>query len=164
MRTKRSGVYSLVIGPYFYVGSTTDLDQRVFSHRCELRAGRHSPKLQRAWYEYQSAELHVLVECSKEELLVNEQIAIDWVFATEFCLNTGRCAENPNRGRKLSAERCAQIGEARRGKKHTPESIAKMASAKLGRPRSLETRAKISASLKRRYAQQSNVLNTCEVK
>ena len=78
----KSGVYEIVcrITGKRYIGSSATLGKRKESHLYSLRRGRHhSVKLQRAWDKYgeDSFVFNVLLICSKQMLLVYEQILID---------------------------------------------------------------------------------------
>lgn len=96
----------------------------------------------------------------------------------KFCSPT--CYADGMRGRKLTAEHRAKLGIARTGRKYpgrtvTPETRAKISAAlkgkpkspehaanagaaQRGRPKSPETRAKISATLKQRNANRSQIV------
>lgn len=78
----RSGIYKITCtaNGRFYIGSAVKFKARWSYHRRDARAGHHSSRhLQRAWNKYgESAfKFEVLMVCSKEDLIMYEQRAID---------------------------------------------------------------------------------------
>jgi group I intron endonuclease len=76
------GIYRIVNreNGRIYIGSTINLKQRFYSHRKDLRAGRHhSGRLQNAFNKYgeQQFLFEPLILCAKSDLLMYEQVLID---------------------------------------------------------------------------------------
>jgi len=64
--------------------------------------------------------------------------------SAEHCANISEA----KKGKKLSAEHCANISKRKKGKKHSEETRAKISEARKGMKLSEETRAKISKAMK----------------
>lgn len=129
----QSGLYMIenTVNGKRYYGSATRFSTRFRVHRCYLRKGTSpSIKLQNAWNKYgeDAFKFSVLLVCSKENLLMYEQLLLD---ATD-AVNTGYNI-------------CAKAGSAL-GVKRRPESIAKTRAASLGRKMSKEAIERIAAS------------------
>lgn len=71
-----------------YIGQSIDIESRFKSHCTALRCGKSPTKLQSAFNEYGLPILTVLLECSKEELDDNEDLAIEIYNSAEAGLNT----------------------------------------------------------------------------
>lgn len=153
-----TGIYEIVntVNGKRYVGSAVNLRYRLWRHRRELRLCiHHSSHLQRAWDKYGEGafEFRKILVCSKENLLMYEQRAIDGL-VPEY--NVNRNARSPL-GVKRTKEFCAaialrQIGnKGCLGYKHTDEARAKISASKIGKPcvghaQSEEAKEKISAA------------------
>ena len=117
----------------FYVGSTTNTQERFRTHRNRLRKGRHHSKhLQAAWNKYgEKVFVFFVVEDIPQGQSLRE--AEDrWLaehVGTEKCYNTSKYSDTPMRG------------------------IAKEDHPNFGRPKTEEERQAISATLKEFYAQ-----------
>lgn len=98
-----SGVYKLLVGPVFYIGSCSQFGRRLAGHRSDLTAGKHPNKrLQAAWDEHKTTELFILknvprkamdVESDKDHaarLKHNEQKFLDAEFDHPLCANESR--------------------------------------------------------------------------
>jgi len=154
-----SGIYEIVhvASGSRYIGSAVKFEKRWRSHISKLRRGvHHTLHLQRAWTkDGESAfTFRKLLICSKENLIMYEQRAID-ALNPEYnvCRTAGSCLGNKpsietrakiaasqmgnkhGAGHKLSPEACKKISELKRGKRY-----------KLGFVVSAETRAKLSAA------------------
>lgn len=153
-----------------YIGSSNRIRNRWTQHRARLRQGVHpNAGLQAAWDKHGEASMHfeVLLVCSRDMLIMYEQIAIN---AMNPKFNVRRIAES-NAGLKLSAETRARMSQARMGKTHTLETRAKLSATRKGiqfsdehraalrraraerGPVSEETKRKLSESCKRAYAE-----------
>ena len=140
-----------------YIGSGINIEKRRTEHFNALRKGVHHNKhLQRAWNKYGEDifEFKILLYCNSEELLGNEQDAMDYY--TELLGWAGLCNISPTAGSSLGVKRSmetrAKLSVSHKGKKFSPETRARMSAAgkgntnSRGAKRSLETRAKLSAS------------------
>lgn len=155
-----SGVYEIknLVNGKRYIGSAVDFGNRFRQHAQSLKRGdHHSIALQRAWVMYGpfAFQFNKLLVCSKENLIMYEQAAMD-AMKPEY-----NCAPRAGSrlGMKASDEVRKKHAEAARrtknfsGKKHTEESKAKISANRKGKgggPRSPERLAKISAALKGR--------------
>ena len=82
MSKKICGIYKITntINNKVYIGQSIDVKWRWYSHKCELRHGRHgNSHLQNAWslYGEDAFNFELLEECSKEDLNIREQYYID---------------------------------------------------------------------------------------
>lgn len=127
----KSGVY-VIRDPEgnCYIGSSTNLKQRRSFHFSSLRAGRHDNKrLQQSFDRHGEGGLTfaILLNCPADELLLQEQKAIDELMPT---LNISRTAGS-NRGVKMSPETCARLSQIRINQ--SAETRAKISVAGTGR-------------------------------
>ena len=92
--TKTSGIYKLSINNNFYIGSSTYLKKRLTNHKSQLKTNTHSnPNMLAAYKECQELKSEILELCTKEELLIREQVYIDQFFGTENCMNINSSAK-----------------------------------------------------------------------
>ncbi len=132
-----------------YIGSSMNMDHRWGRYkRLDCKA---QPAIYRSLKKYgvDAHEFSILQECSKDDLLVREQMFMDF-YKPE--LNVAKVAACPPsaKGKKRSAETRARMSEAQRGRKHTAASKAKMSASAMGRKVTAATKAKISATQKGR--------------
>jgi len=152
------GVYAIrhVASGRVYIGSSVQMYARWGQHVQNLTRGRHHSRyLQHAWakYGHDAFEFVVLETCLPEERIAREQAYIDQMRAAEPAhgFNISRTAglvtlsedgkrriSAANKGRQVSAEHRAAVGEAARN-----------------RVWALESRAKISANVKAARARKS---------
>lgn len=126
------GIYEIWCGPYFYQGSSKNIELRWKQHLNELRRGKHTnPAMQGAFNKYGWTEQSILVECDDSSRLRWEQDYLDANWGDEKYLNL-----NP----------VAVLPPSNKGKPHTPETRAKMRAASLGVTPNEETRAKLRAA------------------
>jgi group I intron endonuclease len=118
----RTGVYRIIntITKDFYIGSASRTSPnksksyrgfyvRINRHKMDLRANRHyNQKLQRAWNKYgeENFNFEILMICSPEECIKNEQYYLDLLSPT---YNIKKTAES-NLGIKLSEEHKKNLG------------------------------------------------------
>lgn len=171
-----TGIYEIVntINGKRYVGSAVTIRGRFNVHRMLLRRGRHhSPKLQRSWDKHGEASFvfRKLLVCSRENLVMYEQIAMDalkpeynillvagsalghkWNAAQREAARVRNTTRNPFKGRKHSPETLALMSAVKvgkpspiKGRPRSQEAVEKTAASHRGRRRSDETRAKIAA-------------------
>jgi group I intron endonuclease len=175
---KNTGIYEIrnTLNGKRYVGSAVSFEARWKLHRFHLGKGKHhSRHLQASWDKHGSAafEFRTLLICSRHNLLMYEQAAID-ALNPEF--NTARTAgswlglkHSEETKRKLSILKMGN--QATLGYKHRPESLERLrlkqmgvssptkgtkrnadavaatASAHRGMKRSAETRRRISEAM-----------------
>lgn len=167
---KASGIYRIMntVNGKGYVGSAVNMEKRLYSHhRSELRGGVHANgKLQAAWKKYgePAFRFEVLLVCSKENLIMYEQRAIDMYGAVRngynICPTAGsqfgrrwklppeqsKAKSERMKGRKLTLEHRAKISAAKLGVPLSPEHAAKTRAMNIGRKHSAASRANYSAS------------------
>lgn len=169
-----TGIYEIrnTVNGKRYVGSAVSFWNRWRTHVQSLKRGdHHSIALQRAWKAYGPAafQFNKLLACSKENLILYEQICMD-AYRPEYNIapkagsqlgfkmrpeSRALLSESAKRtknfsGRKHTEESKAKISESRKGKgggQRTPERLAKIGAAHRGMPKSEEHKAKISATL-----------------
>ncbi len=137
-----------------YIGSAADMENRRKRHLWELRAGRHvNKKLLNAFRKYgeEAFEFEVLAHCPEEDLLWQEQIAIDAFDAYRIGYNMSPIAGRPMAGRKHSDE-TKQLMSGPRGKQ-SAEWVEKRTALKRGRPLSEKNRQGIVKSWEIRKAE-----------
>lgn len=156
-------IYKIIntVNGKFYVGSTTNTQERFRIHRSRLRRGRHhSPHLQAAWIKYgeQAFVFHVIETVPAGQSLQAAEDA--WLAAhvgQPHCYNTSRFSDAPWRGgpkekhpsfgRPKTANERAVLSQRlkafyasdpenhpRLGKTHTPETKAKISASKRANP------------------------------
>lgn len=147
------GIYAIRCLPdgRVYVGQSRRIMGRWRDHLRELREGRGSPKLQKAWDQYGPCQFsfEVLEDVTNpDDMKGLEQHYIDTLRSVTDGLNTLPTAGS-FKGYTPDAEARRKIGEASRNR--SPETLSKMRQAKLGKkrgPPSPETRQKMSAALR----------------
>jgi group I intron endonuclease len=121
------------------------------------RGDHHSRALQRAWLRYtpRAFQFNKLLACSKENLIMYEQIFIDALQPEYNCAPRA----GSNLGLKMSVESRAKLSEAAKrtrnftGKTHSAESRSKISASRSGKgggPMSQERKDKIGAAHKGR--------------
>ena len=138
----RPGVYKLVIGERYYIGSTKRLSRRKSAHWQMLTKQRkHSnQKVMAAFEEHGSFEFVILEHCEADQLLEIEQKYLDLAKNDPNCLNIAWSADG-NWGVKRSEEHKAAIG---RGSRNRLRVISPEARKEISK--------KISDGLKRAWA------------
>lgn len=147
--SKISGIYLIIntVNGKIYVGSAADIISRWNHHKRFLELGRHhSILLQRAYEKYGADNLHfcIVEECSVDKLFEIEQI---WIDNCNPAYNVYKIAGSP-RGRKLSEEHKAKIGEWSRNRVVSEETKQRM--SEYHKNRNFEHRANHSAAMKQR--------------
>lgn len=136
MSNTETGIYEIknLVNGKRYVGSAVRFGNRWRVHAQSLvRGDHHSIALQRAWRHYgpSAFQFNKLLACSKENLIMYEQICMD-ALKPEYNI--------------------APVAGSQLGFKHPPEARAKMSEAAkrtrnfTGKTHSAESRAKISAN------------------
>lgn len=127
------GVYKLIVGGVFYLGSSASIENRVQEHRWMLQKGTHpNGPLQLEYDLYESSEFEIL-KLTKGDLKAAEQRFLNKHFGK------GRCANLSSSSRYNS-----RIGEVMREKWRDPEYRAAMRLKMAARaPATAETREKM---------------------
>lgn len=149
MNTMNTGVYAIknLVNSKMYIGSSYDFKRRFRSHKAEFRSNdHHNIKLQRAWNKHGSENFafEKLIVCSKEDLIMYEQRAIDIFDVINNGYNIAPNAGNPG-GYAPSEETREKLRKSSTGKKHTDETKLRLSELAKGRVIAKETRAKLSA-------------------
>jgi len=150
MATILSGIYEIrnTINGHRYIGSSVHLGIRLQVHRRELRKNSHVNKhLQRAWNTYgeKNFTFNVLLYCSRETLLSNEQALLD-----ELCpeYNIAQNTSAPMLGLKMLQAVREKISKALKGRMRTKEHQEKLNASQRGQKRSDEARRNMSLAHK----------------
>jgi group I intron endonuclease len=148
-----------------YIGSSKHLHRRRNEHLRELRKGV-SPcfKLQHAWNKYGETafEFEALAFCLEDDLLRQEQLALNAFDAVNTGYNISPEAGAPMRGRKVSPETRLKISLANKGRPKTPEHVRKIREGLTGLKRSQATRDKFSV-LRRGKPATASQLNALKI-
>ncbi|BAM29102.1 homing endonuclease [Xanthomonas phage CP1] len=130
----QSGIYA-VTSPSGkrYIGSAVNIGKRWSKHRSVLAKGKHHcVPLQRAHNKYGEALVYtVLILCSKEELITQEQLHMD--MQPEGSLYNSSPTAGSSLGIRHSDETRARMAAASKGRTHSDEAKAKMSVGRLGR-------------------------------
>lgn len=149
-----AGIYKILntASGKFYVGSSVNVESRIFKHLSFLRRSIHNnAHLQAAFtlYGEDAFEYSLIEACSPDQLLVREQHYLDTLQPSyNICRvagNTLGVLHGPEAKRKMSA---ANMGNKRMlGKQHTPATKALLGALAAQRTHTPETKAKITAAL-----------------
>lgn len=128
MTMKQCGVYKIInsITGDFYIGSSNNIDSRVYQHRYELSKNKHGNQhFQRAWKKYgeQAFVFKTILLCDPENKLYYEQVCIDTL---KPAYNIAKNARAPMQGVTMSKETRKKLSIAHRGKIMSEESRKKM--------------------------------------
>lgn len=168
----KSGIYEIACDTTGrrYVGSSINIAKRWAQHVTHLRQGRHhSRHMQRAWDKYgaEGFRFKKLLICSKENLLMYEQILLDAMkpefnsyFTAGSALGSVTRPETKEKlriamtGRYVSEETRARMRAARKLVGPLPpmsaETKAKLSAAHKGKPKFRSEQHKINLGLARR--------------
>jgi group I intron endonuclease len=146
-----SGIYKITNTAHgkFYVGSSVQIESRIFKHLCQLRKGKHNNGHLQSAYSLDGEDAFdfmLLEECDRADLLTREQHYMD-ALKPEYNIcrvagNTLGVLHTPASRAKMSA---ANIGNARMlGKQHTEETKRLIGSLAGQRRHTEEAKAKIS--------------------
>lgn len=132
-----------------YVGSTTNIKHRLWTHRATLRRGNHTnPYLQHAWDKYGAPafEMYLVEYSEKDRLQEREQFWMDLFEGNYY--NAIPFADR----RELSKEHRRKLSLAAIGKPHpvsqSEEARKRRSEAQLGKVLSREHRAAISRGVR----------------
>lgn len=153
------GVYEFWCGPYFYQGSSVDMEYRLRKHREALKRGNHdNPKMQNVFNQHGMQDERFLVVCEDGLQVRYEQDYIDANWGDPYYINLDPLAQcgGGMRGKTHSEETKVKMRAAALGRKHTDEHRAKNAAARMGKklgPQSDEHKARIGAANRLRAAE-----------
>lgn len=147
-----------------YVGSSTQRQRRLQTHRWALRAGRHeNSRLQRAWNKHGEAAFvfeHTACAFSRQDLEVLEQAAIEDVLRQGLGFNMNLDVLRPRLGTKMPQAAKDSLSKARRGVPLGPEKLARRRELMAGLPNPMqgrvhteETKARISEKVRAAQAE-----------
>lgn len=139
------GVYKITIKNHVYIGSSSNINRRLWEHFWKLKNNKHVNKhFQNIFNKYKNLESEILEYCKIEELLEKEQYYIDLLKPD---INKSPIS-GTTLGLKLTPEQCLNRKLNNLGRKHSKESIEKRVSKIRGRKYSKEHRENISKSKK----------------
>lgn len=163
---KVSGIYRIDLGNgYFYIGCSSDLEQRSYMHLYELRSLRHKNiRMQKCWNKYQVFDFVILEICDVDNLTNREQFYLDKYFCDKKNVNILPVAGRPpsiteelkdkirsaNRRRIYTPEMRVEISRRHTGRIKSPETCARLSASLRGKPKSAEHRIKLSMAAKNR--------------
>ena len=125
-----SGVYKIIIGEYFYIGSSKDILSRVTRHRYDLKTTKHRNRyMQRVFDKNQEMFYEILERVDIGEMMVVEQKYIDRFYANRNCMNLSETVESPYK----SPHKKKQLAESNRNRIWTTEMKNKLSASKLGK-------------------------------
>ena len=171
--TKNCGVYKITntITGDFYIGSSCNIEHRMWHHRHTLSIGTHHNRyLQRSWDKYsdQAFVFEIILLCDIENKLYYEQVLLDGLKPT---YNMAIFTNAPMQGRHPSEETLRKMSERMKGElnhnfgKHNSENQKRMMRERVI---SDETKQKMSESHKGKHLSEEqkhklSVLNTGEL-
>ena len=145
IKMKKSGIYKIsnIKTGMVYIGGTVDIKARLCCHISSLSSGSHkSRKLQEAWdvYGKDCFYFDFLLECDQKNLLMYEQIFIDFYDSANNGYNMLPTAGNAT-GLKHSGETKKKMKDAwverrlRPPQYHSEEAKKKISKSKIGKKR-----------------------------
>ena len=161
---KICGIYMIenIVNKRIYIGSSKDVDKRIWGHFNALAKGKHkSSHLQNSYDKYgkDNFEGKILITCHSDMLLWYEQQFIDqwhpeynksniagkveWTEDLKDKQSKSMIGNQNSKGHIHSPESRSKISDRLKGKKQKPEVVA----ARIGRKHTIESRQKISESL-----------------
>lgn len=148
------GYYKITHRPTgkFYIGSSGNLNRRIWRHRTELEQGVHTNrKLQSTYTTWDDFTVETFLSGTLEEARQMEQQLLDRHVGTALCCNSSMSANNPfdvferiPPDREISMRNLEKANEARRGKPLTDEHKARLSASHKGKVLSTEHKAAIS--------------------
>lgn len=96
-----SGIYKLICGNHFYIGSAINFKSRLQSHLRQLRKGTHTnPHLQAVYNNCRHISMEILEIVDIEILLERENAYLSKFYGTEGCVNLTVSATAPMLGKE----------------------------------------------------------------
>ena len=162
------GVYEIWVGPYFYQGSSDNVERRIRQHRTCLEGDRHSnKKMQNVFNKYQSFEWQLLVECDKGLVQSYEDDYIQTNWGDDKYLNlkpSGYSGGSHRKGAKHTNETRELLSKAAKSQNWDNHKTAMQKWQQNRTPEmEIERRRKISETMKRRNlsrAQETTLTDT----
>ena len=136
------GLYKIknIVNDKFYIGSSNNLNRRKYEHFNSLKTNKHrNPHLQNSFNKYgkENFVFEIVEECDEEDLLLREQMYIDWAVKNDWenCYNICKNADKPPgmKGKKHKEETKKKMSEVKKGKKHKEETKKKMSEVRKGK-------------------------------
>lgn len=101
------GIYCITIGDKFYIGSTTNLKDRIEGHTKRIGLGDHvNKRMMEAFSTYGTFDAELIERCAPDELSDLEMAYIGQWFGHPDCLNANRQTDN---GPRFTAEEADAI-------------------------------------------------------
>lgn len=158
MRTD-SGIYKLICGEHFYIGSAVNFKSRLQSHLRSLKNGKHiNPHLQAVYNGGGGISMEILeVVLDRNDLLKREDEYLSKFYGTTGCVNIAASATAPMLGKEPWNKGKKGVVHTDESKKKISENNAKywkgktrddLAESFRGHKVTKKTRAKISKALK----------------
>jgi len=155
-KNKTSCIYKITClkNNKFYIGSSTDINTRLDTHKRLLRKNKHSnPHLQNAWNKYGEQNFkYEIIETIHDinQLLIREKWWIDNTecYKGEIGFNVSRDPVANMRGRKHSLKTRQKLSLSHKGIKLSQEHKNNISSSNTGRKVSESTRQKIGLAQK----------------
>ena len=84
------GVYKLYWPgtPYYYIGSSTDVEKRFRGHLSYIRIGRHSKRVQHIADIWGMPKIKILELCQSEHHITRERLFVSTMIDKFHCLNS----------------------------------------------------------------------------
>lgn len=99
------GVYRIVIGTKFYIGSSVNLKGRERNHRKALKEGNHpNHTLRWAYKKHGEMTFTVIEYCDRANVRDREQYYLDKLFFSRGCANHSPYAVDPHRPTRKIAQ------------------------------------------------------------
>lgn len=149
------GYYRLTHRPTgkFYVGSSGDLDRRMWRHRTELSSGTHPNRnLQDVYTNWDDFEISITYTTTLEEARHEEQQLINRFVGTPLCCNVSISSVNGIAGvrpfvpKETRIKNLEKANEARRGVPLSDEHRRNLSVSHSGKVLSEEHKAKLSSA------------------
>jgi len=117
------GIYKIfcVENSKVYIGSSSNIEQRWWRHKSNMRLGRCNPILYNSYKKYglDSFIFSIIENCDRSVLIEREKYWVEQYKLSGFTLfNYGDCIENPTRGTKLSEEMKSHLRSISLGEKN----------------------------------------------
>lgn len=167
----KTGVYLLIDkrSSQFYVGSTSNLSDRISHHKRTLNRGEHSNPTLQVLYNSEpnlpfNEKLDVVrtVVNDRETAFDLEQSIINEFLDSGYLLNRAKNARSPGEGITISDEGKRKLSELKTGVKMSDDARAKMSAFQRGKIISEEQRIKMSEALKGRTKNPEHVRKVAE--
>jgi hypothetical protein len=117
---RESGIYKLICGDHFYIGSAINFKSRLQSHLRGLIKGKHgNAHLQAIYNNCQNISMEILEIVDRDNLLKREDEYLSRFYGTNGCVNLAASATAPMLGKE-------PWNKGKKGVIHTDESKKKI--------------------------------------